>query len=68
MNDFRQHKEFDTFNNLKKANAVRRQLGLTLLKEKSRSCLRCNLMFLSEGSHHRMCKTCRSYGLNQFCE
>jgi hypothetical protein len=28
-------------------------------KMKRRNCLRCDREFLSEGSHHRLCRTCR---------
>jgi len=28
-------------------------------KMKRRNCLRCDGEFLSEGSHHRLCRTCR---------
>jgi hypothetical protein len=28
-------------------------------KMKRRNCLRCDREFMSEGSHHRLCRTCR---------
>lgn len=59
MEEWKQHKEFETFNNLRKANAVRKAMGLPKLVEKTRDCLSCENEFKSAGAQNRLCRNCR---------
>lgn len=43
------------------ANILREHFNLPLIAEKERECLRCSIVFKSEGHNNRMCYHCSSY-------
>lgn len=44
---------------IKVCNDLRSSLGISLIKQKERNCLRCSSSFVSESNGHRMCSNCR---------
>ncbi len=45
--------------NVQEVNEMRRVLGMSQVTLKNRNCLRCDIIFESKGSNHRMCGECR---------
>jgi tRNA(Ile2) C34 agmatinyltransferase TiaS len=52
-------KKAHTENHLENINEMRRLNEMQVLEQKEKKCLKCNAKFLSEGSHNRMCPSCR---------
>ena len=48
----------------KSVRKIRKEVGLAPINVKNRECLRCDIRFESQGSEHRMCRSCRVYAQN----